>query len=137
MSKVQSVSLAEFMADGFPAFENVLVAHVKRNRRTYIRIAGATVAAIVITDLSGFAYAGSVSPIDIKAHKIYSRLCNIGKWVIAIRGAVEIIGKMSEGDLDGMKKRIIVYVVGFVALLGLPWLLDQTQAFFDDPAMNV
>ena len=73
--------------------------------------------------------------IDVKAHHIYDKICLIGKWIIVIKGGVDIISSMSQGELDAMKKKVLGYVVGYLALLGLPWILDQASLLFDNSIM--
>lgn len=143
MEKVQSVSIPEFMQRGFPPSMTVpqrVGNHFRRHGATYLQISGIAITILIMGAADPSTVTASLDPsqavsgpeqIDVKAHHIYDRLCLIGKWIIVIRGGVDIISSMSQGELDSMKKKIISYVVGYLALLGLPWILDQASLLFD------
>lgn len=138
MPKIQAVSIPEFMKNGFPAPSNPVIQHFKKHHKLYIHISGLAISCLIV----GFGdptivHAAGTQTIDIKAHHIYSKLCMIGKWIIVVRGGVDIISTMTQGELDTMKKKIIGYVIGYLALLGLPWILDQANALFNDPDMSL
>lgn len=139
MQKVQSISISQFMVTGFPKEPTVIdrvVDHLERNQSIYIQISGAVITCCLMGAADPSVVTGAAG-IDVKAHHIYHKLCMIGKWIIVVKGGIDIIGAMMQGDMDLMKKKIIGYVIGYVALLGLPWILDQTNSFFSDLGTEV
>lgn len=129
MARTQVLSVPEFMAHGFPKEPTVVdraIDHVKRNQRIYIHISGVVITCCLM------GAADPTSAIDVKAHTIYHKLCMVGKWIIVIKGGIDIIGSMMQGDMDRMKKSLIGYVIGYAALLGLPWLMDTANSMFND-----
>lgn len=129
MSKAQVLSISEFMVNGFtkgPSVTERVIDHVKRHQSIYIQ------AGVLVVTVSLMGAADPSSVIDVKAHAIYHKLCTIGKWIIVVKGGIDIIGAMMQGDMDRMKKSLIGYVIGYVALLGLPWLLDTANSMFAD-----
>lgn len=136
MGKIQTVSIPQFMTSGFPprvTAASLVGEHWRKHHKTYIQITGIAVSVLIMgaADPSVVTAATGATGIDIKAHHIYDKLCLIGKWIIVVRGGIDIISSMSQGELDSMKKKIVAYIVGYVALLGLPWILDQASLLFD------
>jgi hypothetical protein len=130
MKKIYCKSIPDFMREGFvlETITDKIKKHFKQNKSFYIRASGFS---ILFLWVGHHAFAASPENVDRAAHEIYRRLCKIGKWIIVIRGAIDVIGNMTNGDLENMKKKIIGYVLGYIALLGLPWLLDQAGGLFE------
>lgn len=136
MTKYQIVTIPRFLESGFlpdPTVAERTINHLKKHQKVYIQLSGLAVTCLIVgaADPNIVHAATATQSIDTKAHHIYARLCMIGKWIIVIRGGIDIISSMSQGELDSMKKKIITYVVGYAALLGLPWILDQASLLFD------
>jgi hypothetical protein len=70
--------------------------------------------------------------IDKGAMKIYRKLINIGKWVIIIKGGLDIVGSITNQDMDSAKKRFIGYLMAYAALFALPWGMGQVEILFQD-----
>jgi hypothetical protein len=80
--------------------------------------------------LAGAHYAASTG-IDIGAEKVYKKLVNIGKWVIIIKGGIDTIKSVADGDMHGVKKNVLGYGVTYAVLWGLPWMMHEIEKLFE------
>lgn len=87
-------------------------------------------AGITFVILAGAHYAASTG-IDIGADKIYKKLVNIGKWVIIVKGGIDTIKSVADGDLQGAKKNFLGYGVTYAVLWGLPWMMKEIENIFE------
>lgn len=102
------------------------------SRGTVVKCAGLT-----FVLLSGFeASAFASSDIDTQANKLYMRLLNVGKWVIIFKGALEIVKKTADGDLDSAKKNFMGYGLTYAILWALPWAFNEIDKLFSEMNAN-
>lgn len=99
------------------------------SRGTLVKCAGLTL--VIFAGLETSAFAADTG-IDIGARKLYSRLMNVAKWVIAFKGGIETLKNMADGDHLAVKKNALGYGLTFFILLALPWGLDQIQILFEE-----
>jgi hypothetical protein len=98
--------------------------HLNKHKIAY-QVVGFTL--IILTSSSTvFAATG----IDAGGKAIYSKLVNIGKWVIIFKGGWDTIMNTVRGDFDSAKKSFMQYLLIYVVLLALPWSLDQVDSVF-------
>jgi hypothetical protein len=102
--------------------------HFKSNRKMY-SIAGLSLVMVGIPDIA-FASTG----IDAGARKIYDKLLLVGKWIIIIKGGIDIITAITNGEVDLAKKRFLGYLIAYAALQALPWGMDQVDLLFKEEA---
>lgn len=129
MRKHQRMSIKQFV-NGIEeqSITEKIKHHISRNKTFYIHVAGAT----IIFLFCGFDGSASASSIDVGARKIYDKLLNIGKWVIVIKGGIDFIQTVTNGDLDGAKKKFLTYLLIFAALHALPWSMDEIEKMFKE-----
>lgn len=125
---VQTMSIREFL---HPApnkqFKEKLTKHLKKHKITY-QIIGYTI--VILVAGSGFVFAAG--GIDAGAKKIYLKLVNVGKWVIIIKGAIDTINSVANGDFNSAKKQLMGYILIYALLFALPWGMDQVENVFQD-----
>jgi hypothetical protein len=100
--------------------------HLKANRKLY-SVAALSLVMVGIPDIA-FASTG----IDKGGMRIYKKLVNVGKWVIIVKGGIDIITSITNGDIDSAKKRFIGYLMAYGTLWALPWGMDQVEQLFED-----
>jgi len=82
----------------------------------------------IIFLLSSTAYAG----IDEAGSRIYYKLVSVGKWVIIIKGGIDIIQSIMNGDSQGAKKCFVGYLFAYGVLWALPWCMDEIEVVFKE-----
>jgi hypothetical protein len=115
--------------------EESLGAKVERHINKYgsfYRIGAVTV---VILLSGGHALAAGLmdtSPLDREAIKIYHEIVRIGKWLIIIKGGIDIIKCIGDGDFQAAKKHCFSYIMIYLLLLGLPYGMQKVDMVFDN-----
>lgn len=102
--------------------------HIRKQvftKRTMIRVAGMTVVLLAVPH-SAFASTG----IDVGAEKIYRKLINVGKWVIIVKGGIDTIKSVTEGDMQAAKKNFLSYLLTYGILWALPWGMKEIETLF-------
>lgn len=99
------------------------------NKETIIKVAGVTL--ILTLALPQITHAAGTG-IDVAASKIYRKLLNVGKWVIIVKGGVDTIQNVVQGDMHSAKKNFLGYMLVYTVLLALPWGLNQVDSMFSD-----
>lgn len=132
MSKVEAISFGQFFNDNYSSSNSIketILAHLKKHKITY-RIIGTTIIIFAsgIIDPSVYAATG----IDAGGNRIYSKLVNLGKWVIIFKGGFDTIQNTLKGDLDMAKKSFLQYLMVYIVLLALPWSMRQVDTVFTD-----
>lgn len=94
-------------------------------KRTMIRVAGITIVLLAIPH-TAFAATG----IDVGAERIYRKLINVGKWVIIVKGGIDTIKSVTEGDMQAAKKNFLGYLVTYGILWALPWGMKEIENLF-------
>lgn len=127
--KVQTVgSISEFLRRQEEPFSVKVERHFKRYGTAY-RIAGVT-AIILISVIplgGGSVTAFASSGIDVEARKLYKELVNIGQWIIAFKGAIDIMKALGEGDVGAAKKTFISALLTFIILKSLPFGIEKVD----------
>jgi len=100
--------------------------HLERNKKIYVTIGYAVAASVILDPSAAFAN------IDTGGHRIHAKLCTIGKWVIVIKGSIDTIQSILNGDFSAAKQHFWSYLMCFSVLLGLPWILDQIEGVFKE-----
>ncbi|MCJ8010134.1 hypothetical protein MUG84_00065 [Paenibacillus sp. KQZ6P-2] len=129
MSRVQSLTIREFMSGDYPKLDPLMkriVEHLERNKVRY-KIVGMTI--IVFLTATDIALASGTG-IDVGARKIYTKLLVVAKWVIIIKGGWDTINNTVKGDLETAKKSFLSYLLVYVILLALPWALSEVDSVF-------
>lgn len=104
-----------------------LFAHLDRHKIKY-RIIGTAI--ILFIGFSSIADAST--GIDVGAKKLYKKILNVGKWIIIIKGAFDVIKCGMDGDGPGVKSKLISYSVTYASLWALPWLFNEIDNLFSD-----
>lgn len=130
MAVTQTMSIPDFLrgAEWEDTTIRSIIAHFEKHKIKY-RIIGTVV--VLFLGLSDVTFAASTG-IDAGANKIYRKLVNIGKWVIIIKGAIDTLKSVSDGDLPATKKNFLGYGVTYLILLGLPWMMSEIEKLFQD-----
>jgi len=102
-----------------------LIKHLERNKKIYVAVGYAVAASILLDPGTAFA------DINASGHKIHAKLCAIGKWVIVVKGSIDTIQSILNGDFAAAKQHFWSYLMCFAVLLGLPWVLDQVEGVFN------
>lgn len=100
------------------------VAHVENNKKTYLGL-GYCLAVAILLDPSE-AFAG----IDDGGRRIHTKIVSVGKWVIVIKGSIDVIQSVLNGDFQTAKKSFFSYLLCFAVMLALPWSLDEIEGVF-------
>lgn len=99
-------------------------------KEAIIKIAGVTL--VLLVGMPDVLHAASATGIDVAAEKIYKKLLNVGKWVIVIKGGIDIIQSALQEDVQSAKKKFLGYLMVYVVLWALPWGLKQVDLLFSD-----
>ncbi|GKU79833.1 hypothetical protein [Paenibacillus sp. L3-i20] len=106
----------------------IIIEHIDCNKTVY-RIGAITLAIM----LGGIDIVSAASGgIDAGAQMIYTKLVNVGKWVIIIKGGFDTINATVQGDFVTARKSFLSYLLVYVVLLGLPWAFEQVETLFLD-----
>jgi hypothetical protein len=97
------------------------------SRGTIVKVAGVT--CVLFFGLPDASFAAGTG-IDAGATKIYAKLINVGKWVIIVKGGIDTIRSVAEGDVNTAKKNFLGYVVTYAILWALPWALGEVDKLF-------
>jgi hypothetical protein len=80
--------------------------------------------------LCSYDFAGAASGIDIHARELYNKLLLVGKWIIIIKGAIDTINNVVQGDFGTAKRSFLGYLIVYMILNGLPWAMDEVDGLF-------
>jgi len=129
-----TISEAMTFFDRFKVGAKIVVEHINRHKVIY-RIGAITLVVLLVGGLDTIAHAAALDPsttsIDEGARKIYTKLVNVGKWVIIIKGAFDTISNTVQGDFIQARKSFLAYLLVYVVLLGLPWAFSQVEMLFE------
>jgi hypothetical protein len=123
----KAMTIREFMNREDERFFEKAKRHIQRNKSFYITVAGTTVV-FLFCGLDGSALASS--GIDDRARIIYNRLVSIGKWIVIVKAAIDVIQTATNGDFAQVKTKILGYLIVFLTLLGLPWAFEELERLF-------
>jgi len=126
------MSIPDFVRYGWQEESKVdaFIAHLKRHKIKY-RIIGTAVILFLGAASISFAMDPSGLGIDAKANLLYkNKVLLIGKWVIIVKGAIDTIQKLVDGNVPEAKKNFLGYLMIYAILQGLPWGMDQIDEIF-------
>lgn len=125
MAKVQTIKFNDFMS------RNYKVKSVKQINKgkayKIILVGGLTLILLAAGDVT---FAASNTGIEVGAYAIYKKLLLIGKWIIIVKGGIDTINAMMQGDHGAAKRGFLTYLVVYLILNGLPWAMDQVDGLF-------
>jgi len=98
--------------------------HLESNKKLYLGI-GYSVVVATLFDPS-MCFAG----IEDGGRRIHSKIVSVGKWVIIIKGSIDTIQAVLNGDFPAAKKLFFSYLLCFAIMLGLPWGMDEIEGVF-------
>lgn len=105
------------------------IARKLTSRGTLVKIAGITF--VLLTALPDVSFAQGTG-IDVGAKKLYVRLIGVGKWVIIVKGGIDTIKAVAEGDFQAGKKNFLGYVLTYAILWALPWAFGEVEKLFTE-----
>lgn len=85
---------------------------------------------IIFLSFSTNVYAIDSSRIDSAGRRIYFFVVALGKWVIIVKGAIDVITAVVNGDFQNAKKLFIGYIFAFGILFAMPWMFDEIETIF-------
>nr|WP_156736406.1 hypothetical protein [Mycobacterium sp. E3298] len=157
MASVQTMTIPQFLNSRNKKVEedrimNKMLAHLKKHKIKYNMI-GTTIIVVASAFLIGAVDIASAAQtndaievfnqipdsvqtssssvgIDAGGRRIYSKLVNIGKWIIIVKGGFDTLMNMVKGDSESAKKSFFSYIIVYMVLLGLPFCLDQVDSVF-------
>jgi hypothetical protein len=125
---MEIIQLSEFMRREKKTSVIVIDLHDHlKTKKKYYYAAGVTLILVGLPDI-----ASASTGIDAGARKIYDKLLLVGKWVIIIKGGIDTIGAITNGDVDSAKKKFLGYLLAYAALQALPWGMDQVDLLFKE-----
>lgn len=68
--------------------------------------------------------------IDAGGRRIHGTVVNIGKWVIIVKGSIDCIQSVLNGDVQHAKKQFFGYMMCYGIMWALPWGLNEIEAMF-------
>ncbi|EHQ92108.1 hypothetical protein [Desulfosporosinus youngiae] len=101
-----------------------LTSHFRRHKTLCIQV-GITAVVMFLSPTVALA-----SSVDDGGMKIYWKIVNVGKYVILVKGAVNSIQSVLDGDYEKAKHQFIGYLICFGAMLALPGALNQIEELF-------
>lgn len=117
---VKAMSIKEFMGEDFKAKR-------EEKAKAIVKIAGCT---LLITFIPDIVFAESA--IDRSASQLYDKLLVVGKWIIIIKGGIDTINNVVQGDFNTAKKSFLGYLVVYLVLQGLPWAMNEVDKVFNE-----
>ena len=68
--------------------------------------------------------------IDVGGRRMHAKIVGVGKWVIVIKGSIDCIQSVLNGDIQSAKRQFFGYLLCFAIMLALPWGLDEIEGLF-------
>jgi hypothetical protein len=68
--------------------------------------------------------------IEAGCKRIYSVVVDVGKWIIIVKGTIDCIQSVLQGDFQAAKHQFFGYLMCFGIMLALPWGLNEIEAVF-------
>jgi hypothetical protein len=127
----KTMSIPDFVRCGWQEESAIskFLTHLERHKIKYRVIGTAIVLFLGVTDISFAADVG----LDTAAEQLYkSKVLLIGKWIIIIKGAIDTIQKVVDGDFQAAKKNFLGYLMIYLILNALPWGMHQIDKIFEE-----
>lgn len=127
--KTEVMSVQEFLARKPKEPVSIRVGRHFRKYSFIYKVVGSTI--IILMSGAAFDYAFAAgSGIEVGAEKLYTKLLSVGRWIIIFKGGIEILKGVGNGDLDGVKKSVVSYLLVYLLLLGLPYGFNEIDKLF-------
>lgn len=125
----KTMNISDFVRNGWQEETTIqkFIVHLERNKIKY-RVIGMAIILFVGFESSAFASTG----IDAGAKKLYTRIIGVGKWIIIIKGGMDVIKSSLDGDFMNSKTKVLGYVLTYALLWVLPWAFDEVEKLFSD-----
>lgn len=68
--------------------------------------------------------------IEAGGRRIHGTIVGVGKWVIVVKGSIDCIQSVLNGDVAKAKQQFFGYLLCFGIMLALPWALDEVEGLF-------
>lgn len=104
--------------------------HIKKNKEVYIQLGRYVIYGTLA--LASPEMAVMAASLDKSGYALYRKVANIGKWVIIIKGVIDTIQNVLNGDLDGAKRTFLMYVIAYSVILALPWAMNEVESVFSE-----
>lgn len=131
--KLADIKKAHISAKFF-ALQQVVVQNMRQLSKkcmfTYKLLLKVIFLLIIFLFYSTNAFAMDTSRIDSAGRRIYYFVVALGKWVIIVKGAVDVITAVVNGDFQNAKKLFIGYIFAFGILFAMPWMFDEIETIF-------
>lgn len=98
--------------------------HFKKHWKLYAQVGVIAAGSILLDPTTAFA------SIDSGGARIHSKLVGVGKWVVIIKGTIDSIQSVLNGDITTAKKQVLGYLLCFAIMFGLPWGLNEIEGTF-------
>lgn len=128
--KIKTISLEEFKTKLNK--EKEVVCYIVDGKKV-VKSTLSKASVLGITAATFIIFSGTVSAssgIDDAARGIYSKLLLVGKWIIIIKGGIDTVNNVVQGDFGTAKKSFLSYLVIYIILQGLPWAMDEVDKTF-------
>ncbi len=91
-------------------------------------LVGAGILATILIDpvIADAGFAG----IEAGGKRIHGTVVTVGKWIIIVKGTVDCIQSVLNGDVSKAKQQFFGYLLCFGMMLCLPWGLDEMEGLF-------
>jgi hypothetical protein len=68
--------------------------------------------------------------IEAGGYALYLKVLAVGKWVIIIKGTIDIIQTILKGNYFEGKRIFLGYLLCYAAIAILPWALEEVEVIF-------
>lgn len=120
--------------NGANAFCSAYKLHLIKNMRESLKkcmsdknlLLKVIISCVILLLNTSFAYAD----VEVQGMRIYYKVVLVGKFVILVKGGIEIINSCANGDFQNAKKCLIGYLMAYGALYLLPYAMDEVENVF-------
>ena len=133
------LSLKDLVGSGNAKLAEINAGKILRNKRT-TRIVALLIAAAILTATTGLdvtyamdvATSAPVGPERLSAlgSRFWSYVKVIARWACIISGGLEVLRNLNTGDVKGVWKVALKYVVAYAVVVGLPWIFSEVDQIF-------
>jgi len=68
--------------------------------------------------------------IESGARRIHGTIILVGKWVIIVKGSIDCIQSVLNGEVARAKQQFFGYLLCFGIMMALPWALNEVEGLF-------